>query len=85
MMGLKTEFLGIIEYLNKAEVCSMKEKNQESNWEHFKAALKKKWHDLTDEELDETDGDRDRIATILEDRYGLNRAEAEKHFDELKF
>ena len=58
---------------------------KDSRWEKMKKALKKKWQDLPDEELEASEGDRTKIVNILESRYGLNRQEAEKHFDELKF
>lgn len=40
------------------------------NWHQFKGAVKSKWNDLTDDELDQMAGDRERIIGKIQERYG---------------
>ncbi len=40
------------------------------NWHQFKGAVKSKWNDLTDDEVDQMDGDRERIVGKIQERYG---------------
>ena len=40
------------------------------NWHQFKGAVKAKWNDLTDDELDQMTGERERIIGKIQERYG---------------
>lgn len=40
------------------------------NWHQFKGAVKAKWNDLTDDEIDQMDGNRERIVGKIQERYG---------------
>jgi uncharacterized protein YjbJ (UPF0337 family) len=40
------------------------------NWHQFKGAVKAKWNDLTDDELDQMNGERERIVGKIQERYG---------------
>ena len=40
------------------------------NWHQFKGAVKSKWNDLTDDEIDQMAGDRERIVGKIQERYG---------------
>jgi uncharacterized protein YjbJ (UPF0337 family) len=40
------------------------------NWHQFKGAVKSKWNDLTDDEVDQMAGDRERIVGKIQERYG---------------
>lgn len=50
----------------------------EGNWKQFKGKVKTKWGELTDDELDVIEGDRDILIGKLQERYGMARDEAEK-------
>lgn len=50
----------------------------EGNWKQFKGKIKAKWGELTDDELDLIEGDRDILVGKLQKRYGIARDEAEK-------
>ncbi|MDX9740202.1 MAG: CsbD family protein [Gammaproteobacteria bacterium] len=50
----------------------------EGNWKQFKGRVKSKWGELTDDELDMIEGDRDVLLGKLQQRYGIARDEAEK-------
>ena len=53
-------------------------------WKQLKGAVKQKWGDLTDDEIDQVDGNADRFAGLMQERYGLARDQAEKEFDTLR-
>ena len=40
------------------------------NWHQFKGAIKAKWNDLTDDEIDQMNGERERIVGKIQERYG---------------
>lgn len=50
----------------------------EGNWKQFKGQVKRKWGELTDDELDMIEGDRDVLVGKLQERYGIARDEAER-------
>ena len=49
----------------------------EGNWKQLKGHVKEMWGRLTDDELDQIDGHRERLAGMLQVRYGYTRQEAE--------
>ena len=50
----------------------------EGNWKQFKGSIKQQWGKLTDDELDQLAGHRDKLVGKLQERYGIQRDEAEK-------
>ena len=40
------------------------------------------WGEITDDEIDKLAGKRDQLAGVLQEKYGWNREEAERHIDE---
>lgn len=60
----------------------------EGNWKQLKGHAKEKWSELTDDDLKETEGRRERLVGKLQERYGKTAAEASKEvdafFDELE-
>jgi uncharacterized protein YjbJ (UPF0337 family) len=54
----------------------------EGNWKQWQGAVKKQWAKLTDDELAQIDGDRIRLAGILQERYGRKKDEIERDIDE---
>ncbi len=62
--------------------------NQEifrGKWEVFRNKVQEWWDELTDADLDQIDGHWDRLAILLQDRYGYSReraeAEIQPHWD----
>ncbi|GAB4364027.1 MAG: CsbD family protein [Methylohalobius sp. ZOD2] len=51
------------------------------NWNQFKGEAKKNWADLTDDDLDRIEGQRDKFIGVLQERYGIAKDEAEKQVD----
>lgn len=54
----------------------------EGKWEQLKGSVKEKWGDLTDDDLTQAAGKRDKLAGKLQEKYGWGKEEAEKHVDE---
>jgi uncharacterized protein YjbJ (UPF0337 family) len=50
-------------------------------WKQMRGELKKWWGDLTDDDLDRIDGERDQLIGRLQERYGYTRAQAETEVD----
>lgn len=53
-------------------------------WKQLKGQVKAKWGELTDDELDQVDGNYERLVGLVQERYGLQREEAEKQVKMLK-
>ena len=54
----------------------------EGNWKQIRGTIREKWGELTDDELDQIAGKRDKLAGILQERYGYTQVEAERQIDE---
>lgn len=54
----------------------------EGNWKEFTGAAKAKWGDLTDDEVKEANGNREKLAGIIQQKYGVAKDEAERQIDE---
>ena len=54
----------------------------EGNWKQIRGTIREKWGELTDDELDQIAGKRDKLAGILQERYGYTQLEAERQIDE---
>jgi uncharacterized protein YjbJ (UPF0337 family) len=52
------------------------------SWKEFKGKVKEKWGKLTDNDLTVIEGRYERLAGLLEKRYGLAKEQAEKDADE---
>jgi uncharacterized protein YjbJ (UPF0337 family) len=51
------------------------------NWKQLKGRVQEKWGDLTDDDLDRAEGERDQIVGLIQERYGLAKADAEAELD----
>ena len=54
----------------------------EGKWMQLRGAVREKWGELTDDELDQIAGKRDKLAGILQERYGYGQMEAEREIDD---
>lgn len=52
------------------------------NWKQFKGSVKERWGKLTDDDLAVVNGKRDKLAGMLQERYGYAKEQAEKELDE---
>ncbi len=51
-------------------------------WTQLKGSVKAKWGDLTDDDLAEIEGETEKLAGKLQERYGIEREEAKRRVDE---
>ena len=56
----------------------------EGNWKQFKGKAQAKWGDVTDDEWDVIEGNRERLIGMIQERYGKARDEAEKEVKEFE-
>jgi len=54
----------------------------EGKWMQLRGAVREKWGQLTDDELDQIAGKRDKLAGVLQERYGYAENEAEQQIDD---
>jgi uncharacterized protein YjbJ (UPF0337 family) len=54
------------------------------NWDQAKGELKSRWGKLTDDDLSQIAGERDKLVGRLEELYGISKEEAERRVDEMK-
>lgn len=53
----------------------------EGKWTQIKGSVKEKWGDLTDNEVTEIGGRRDKLVGKVQEKYGRAKDEAEKEVD----
>jgi uncharacterized protein YjbJ (UPF0337 family) len=51
-------------------------------WKQFVGSAKIQWGRLTDDELDRAEGEVDRLAGLIQERYGVSREEAHRQIDD---
>ena len=50
-------------------------------WKQIQGDVKKRWGKLTDDELTRIEGDFDKLAGRIQERYGYQREQAEREID----
>lgn len=50
-------------------------------WKQIRGEAKKWWGDLTDDDLDRIEGERDKLVGTVQERYGYTRDRAEAEVD----
>jgi uncharacterized protein YjbJ (UPF0337 family) len=60
----------------------MNENILEGKWKQLRGYLRERWGEITDDELDQIAGKRDRLAGLLQERYGYTQMEADRQIDE---
>ena len=56
----------------------------EGKWKELKGSAKEKWGKLTDDELTELKGKRDKLAGVIQNKYGVAKEEAERQIKEFE-
>ncbi len=51
-------------------------------WKQVKGSAKNKWGDLTDDDLQQVEGNRDKLVGKVQEKYGMARSEAEREVDD---
>jgi uncharacterized protein YjbJ (UPF0337 family) len=54
----------------------------EGKWKQMKGDVRTKWGKLTDQDLEQIAGQRDKLLGKIQERYGIAREAAEKQADE---
>lgn len=52
------------------------------NWKQLKGELQKQWGELTNDDMDVIEGDREKLVGRIQERYGYSRERAEREVDE---
>lgn len=55
----------------------------EGKWKEFKGHIREKWGKLTDDEIEQTDGNIDQLAGKIQSKYGYKVDEARKLVNDL--
>lgn len=50
-------------------------------WTQFKGHVKEQWGELSNDELDQIEGNRDKLIGKIQEHYGKAREEAEREVD----
>jgi uncharacterized protein YjbJ (UPF0337 family) len=51
-------------------------------WKQVKGQVKQKWGKLTDDDLQQISGHRDEVVGLIQERYGWEKAQAEREVDD---
>ena len=54
----------------------------EGKWEQIKGAVREKWGDLTDDDLTQINGSREKLLGKIQEAYGRSREAAEQEIKE---
>lgn len=52
-------------------------------WKQLKGEVQKQWGKLTNDDLDQVNGDRLKLEGLLQERYGLKKNEVEKQLSDI--
>ena len=50
-------------------------------WLQLKGSIREQWGQLTDDDVDRVEGNAERLAGMIQERYGYAKDEAEKNID----
>ncbi|TJZ91053.1 CsbD family protein [Paracoccus gahaiensis] len=54
----------------------------QGKWKQLKGSAKEKWGELTDDDLDQMDGNKDKLAGKLQEKYGYTKDQADREIDD---
>ncbi|HZZ95018.1 MAG TPA: CsbD family protein [Usitatibacter sp.] len=54
----------------------------EGSWKQLKGTMKQQWGKLTDDELDQIAGARDKLVGKIQERYGISKDAAERQVND---
>ncbi len=54
----------------------------EGNWKEWKGKAHAKWGELTEDEMEEARGDRERLEGLIQQKYGKTKEEVREEVDE---
>ncbi|MCI0546105.1 MAG: CsbD family protein [Candidatus Rokubacteria bacterium] len=53
----------------------------EGKWKQFRGTIKEKWGKLTDDELDQAQGNYEKLSGLIQEKYGYAKDRAEQELD----
>ncbi len=53
----------------------------EGKWKQLKGDIQRKWGEMTDDEIDQIRGNREKFVGIMREKYGKSRDDAEREFN----
>lgn len=53
----------------------------EGKWKELKGTVRAKWGDLTDDEIEQVAGEREKLEGLVQQRYGKSKDEAKREVD----
>lgn len=60
----------------------MNSDEMKGKWNQLKGSAKSQWGKLTDDDLTQVEGDRDKLVGKIQEKYGIAREEAEKQVND---
>jgi uncharacterized protein YjbJ (UPF0337 family) len=54
----------------------------QGQWKQMKGSMKEQWGKLTDDDLTQINGQKDKLVGRLQERYGIAKEEAQRRADE---
>ncbi len=54
----------------------------QGKWKQLKGSVQHKWGDLTDDEVDQIEGDATKLSGLIQERYGRTKEQAEEEIEE---
>ena len=51
-------------------------------WKQLKGSVQSRWGKLTDDEVQQADGEREKLVGLVQEKYGKTKEEAEQEVDE---
>jgi uncharacterized protein YjbJ (UPF0337 family) len=54
-----------------------------TRWDWIRDEMRTRWDDLTDDELDNVDGDVEKLYGLMREKYGKSRDETDAYLDQL--
>ena len=54
----------------------------QGKWKQMQGDARRQWGQITDDELEQVQGDRDKLEGIIQERYGKSKEEARREVDE---
>ena len=60
----------------------MNQDTLKGQWKQMKGEIKRRWGKLTDDELDQVEGNFDKLVGRIQERYGYQKDQAEREINE---
>jgi uncharacterized protein YjbJ (UPF0337 family) len=68
----------------QTEIETMNSDRTAGQWKQIKGSIKEKWGKLTDDEITQLEGHSEQLVGKLQEKYGLQREEAERQAKEFR-